>query len=578
VFGLLLVALANRTALSTSHSVAWDARDETWFFFRWFGSAIRAGHFGDYFPFVSGGYPVNASIVDGGYNPVYLLFATLFVDSVWSINLVYLLYQLTAFSLSFSIGRSLALNAAGAWLLGLSVTASGYFVGHASHFSYLSNGVTALGLFLSLRHAAQGRSARSFAGALVWSFHACTTGSPEGLVFNATVLSAAGCAHLVGSSRRRSLLTGCAAGVLAGLLLASPALYHFANQAARSTRGQGLSVAQSLSGSLPANSLVNLLDPLLRAPGGPDGVDPTMDRFHLLFVSPVLLLAGVATWRKQPRLFWGALSLAALFTLLALGRHSPVPIRAWLAEHVSSYRIGRFPSGQHRGFALFCLALASALPFARWFETRHRDRYRVLGIALVSLDFLLVMGVNAWARYDWLDSGSYSRLPRFKVEFRGAEAALVNRARSCPPSRLVGAVDQLASPPDRFTWSGYTIMASATYLGERKSMRWALCGPSRLWQYASQRPQDHHLVYYGPERILLTTAVPSEPRDRLLLWSDVDDGFWALWVNGRRRESVRLPADLRGIDLSADDGGAQVEIEMRYLGPLSWIWRRPRVR
>jgi hypothetical protein len=63
---------------------------------------------------------------------------------------------------------------------------------------------------------------------------------------------------------------------------------------------------------------------------------------------------------------------------------------------------------------------------------------------------------------------------------------------------------------------------------------------------------------------------------RLLLWAEVDDGFWALRLNGEEAPFTRMPADLRGIDLSAlrTAPGEMVDVAMVYRAPLSRIWRR----
>jgi hypothetical protein len=376
--------------------------------------------------------------------------------------------------------------------------------------------------------------------------------------------------------RRRATLAACGMGVACGLLLATPALAHFLHQLERNDRGRGLTVAGALSGSLPPHGLVNLFNPLLSMRRVPQAVDPTMDRFHLLAVSPWLVFVILLSRRPRPRrVFWLCLLVAALFTLLALGRHSPVPLRSWLAQTFLVYRIGRFPSGQASGIALFSLALACGFAWtalervAGWrVFVRRRLPY------LVALDFTAVLVMNGGVRYMDLDASLRGTVPRFKLEYGPADRPLLNAPRGCPFDPLPG-FDQLRAAPDHFTWGGYTNLISSNYMRGRENMRWALCGPSRLWQLETRNRQRYSLISYSPSEIRFRTQIPEPPAGRLLLWAEVDDGFWELSVQGQRATILRLEADLRGIDLRciAPDPSGEVEIRMVYRGPLSRLWR-----
>src|SRR5207247_7202326 len=137
---------------------------------------------------------------------------------------------MSAFLLTFLLGRTFGLSAPGSWFLGLSMVASGFFVGHASHPAYLSSGVALLACLLGLRLAAQGRpwAGAGLIGGGTWQIG--TTGSPEHMVFGAHVIAFVGLYHLIRSPHRRAVATGAVAGVSGGLLLASPALAHFLHQ------------------------------------------------------------------------------------------------------------------------------------------------------------------------------------------------------------------------------------------------------------------------------------------------------------------------------------------------------------
>jgi hypothetical protein len=108
------VVLANVEMFSRHVGVLWDAREETWFFLRFFGSALRAGDFGDFLPNVGAGYPVGANEVSGAYNPLYLLLAFAFPASITSANVLYLVLQTAVAVATFLLGRTFGLTAAAA--------------------------------------------------------------------------------------------------------------------------------------------------------------------------------------------------------------------------------------------------------------------------------------------------------------------------------------------------------------------------------------------------------------------------------------------------------------------------------
>jgi hypothetical protein len=311
----------------------------------------------------------------------------------------------------------------------------------ASHFSYLSAGAGLIACLLGIRLVARGRSS---AGAL-WiggaTWHLGTAGSPEHLIFGAHVLVAVWVYHLVRGPARLRFAAFTVAAVATGTLLALPAALHFLHQLPRSQRTPGLSVDVVLQGSLPAAALMNLVAPFMKGLPRTVSLDPTMDRFHLLAVSPVLVLAGLWLWRRMNATYWVALVLAVLFTLLALGAHSPIPIRGWLAEQLFLYRVGRAPAGQHRGFALFCLALASAIVLDRAWRAVS-PRLRTTAAAVIAADFMAVMALNSHVRYGVLPDALKGELPRCKVVHGPPDQPLLDAPRdcsassTCPRSRL----------------------------------------------------------------------------------------------------------------------------------------------
>ena len=183
--GILLIVLANVKLFTTKVTVTWDAFDEMWIYFRWFGSSLRQGYFPDFFPNIMSGYPIGSNIQAGTYNIFYLAFAYASPDSVLSINLVYVITQMVIFGLGYAIGKSYDLSSLSRIYLGLALTASGFVIGHASHFSYLATACGLLGCFWGLRMALLNRSPAAFFALFVSVYHMFTAGYPANILFGA---------------------------------------------------------------------------------------------------------------------------------------------------------------------------------------------------------------------------------------------------------------------------------------------------------------------------------------------------------------------------------------------------------
>jgi hypothetical protein len=93
-----------------------------------------------------------------------------------------------------------------------------------------------------------------------------------------------------------------------------------------------------------------------------------------------------------------------------------------------------------------------------------------------------------------------------------------------------------------------------------QEMKWALCGPSRLWDFEKRTPQPYQLEFYSPHELRFRVRVEEA---RLLLWADATDGLWELRVNGQPQAFDAVPASLRGIRLPA--AGSYL-VEMNYRG------------
>lgn len=576
--GFALIILGNLRAFSLRSGVTWDARDEMFFYFRWLGSALREGVWAEFNPHVGAGYPVGANPQSGTYNPLYLFFAWAFPDSILSVNLLYLTLQVALFGAGFLLFFELGFLEVTSVVSALALVASGFVTSHASHFSYVSSALAWTVAFAGLAFLRRGHAGLGVLAVALGVAHLCTAGYPAIWVFGAQVFVIVGLAMLffgVERGARLKFAVRAVGGGLAGVGLGLPALLHFVGQLKLSARAGGLPVDQVLQGSLPAAAWWNLLVPYLPMGQVPGGVDVTMMRFHALGVTVPLALLGALAVPKlsgHARTLW-SLTLAAFVvcTVLAFGDHSGLGWRRWLAEHVFLYRAGRFPSGEHSYFAtLFCVGLAAVGGERVWRRWRGSRRGRRAVAAIVALDFLAILFVTMPVRYMQLPQDLQGHLARFKVFYGAGDERELNAPRGCPfdPN---AEFDQRLTPPNRFSWDAYANLQPAAYVNERENLRWALCGPSRLWAWDERQPWPYELSVYAPHRIEWTAAVPASKK---LLWADVDDGRWRLFVNGEPREMPPGPARLRVIDLSQFTAGERVRIEMSYRGPLTRLWRR----
>jgi hypothetical protein len=567
--GLLLVFLANIPLYTKHRTVRWDAFDQWWNHFRWMGSALRQGYFPDFFPHILSGYPLGAEIQAGVYNLFYLFAAWSFPDSVLSINLVYVASQIAVYGLGYAIARTYALDPLSSAYLGLALTASGFVIGHASHFSYLTSAVGLLGCFLSIRLAAQGRGPAAGIAALLSVYHVLTAGYPAVVSFGAQCLVGYWVFTFAAKDAHRKPLLGVVLGVIGGAVLASPAIFHFAWFVAQSERGDGLMVGDVLSGSLPLYSLANLVFPIWEMRYG----EPTMERFHLLFVSAPLVL--LALWlaigeRHRRSVVIVSLLSAILCTLLALGAHDPLGLRGLLAEKFFLYRAGRFPSGEHRGVALFLLALVSAIGLD-WL-LRRPIRYRRALVAFIAVDFLIVMYALKPMRASKPNERYRGDVPVYQASLSPREQGILDSPRNCTPDGDYWAGTALTVQrdlaPAAFYWSGYVPLSSARYLSEREANADILCGPSRLWRADRRTPVSYRLRTYQPGRVEFDVTDDALDRDLQLVWSDFDDGLWQLRINGANADLEDFSAGLRSFHARSGD-----RVEMIYAGPLTRWWR-----
>lgn len=570
--GLTAVLVASSPLLTGHYTVPWDATASWLLALRWMGSALRQGHFAEYFPHVFSGYTIAAQPELGCYNVLYLLVAVLFPDSVLAINALALVLQCLQFAFCFRLGRQLGMGPLGCLCLSLSVVASGFWVGHAEHFSFQVSALSATMLLSGLLDLSAGRARSGCALIACGGYMLGTAGYPALMLSIPLVMGAIALNEWRHATRRIRFVGLGLLAAAGGALAASPAIVHFVSALSRNYRGQGVDVATVMRGSLPLYSMANLFWPGWR--WTVSATDISMDRLHLLWLTP--WAAGALAWmlwRRSHRLpdalaarlpFWTALALILL--VLSLGRNFPIPLRALLAEHALPFRMGRWPGAEYIFFVQLVLAVAGAAGLEA-IASRRRLRTGLVA-AVVIVDFLAVMFATRGLRFHRTPSNLSGTLPRFKVVY-GPDDKALRRPRLCDDASE-WMVDQTRLAPARFDWWGYMSLVPDAYVRDKEAMKWAICGGPRLWDADARQPIQYTLLAYMPSRVSIRFAAP--PAGTRLLWAETVDPYWRLRVAGRPVAFENGPAALRYFRVPPGLAG-DVQAEMAYLGPLSRLWR-----
>ncbi len=579
--GIILIILVNIRLFIPSISVNWDGKDEMWMYFRFIGSALRDGNFPDFFPNIVSGYPLGANVQAGVYNIFYLAAALAFPTTPYSVNSIFLITHGLIFLAAYRIGETYGFDAKTSLYIGLATIASGFLIGHASHMSYAAAGLGLMSCFLGVRIALGGEWRLPMVLVSIGVYHALTAGYPAITSFGGQLLLLYWVFQWINNPTERNSLYAVVLGALIGLAISLPATAHLLHQSENWSRGEGVDLASLAAGSLPLTSLVNFILPVLPssflAKLATAPPDITMIRFHLLIMSVAGVFVALLQLKSQPkrRMLAPWLLIVFFVTWLALGANVFPALRIWLAEHLFIYRLGRFPSGEHRGVALFVLVLISAVGVSHllrkypWFEKKF--------LILIIVDFLLIMMVNQKMRVGRIDGNFGMPVPVFKTIFVVEDQDLIDEPRICSqdniadPKQLVDVIetqrDLLA--PARFYWRGYTNLIDYRYERDFTGVRDVLCGPSRLYNWLTREPQAYRLELYSPGDIRIVIGESESIQGSMqLVWADYNDGYWGLKINGVEQDFSSGPAALRYFVAKPGD-----RVQMIYRGPLSRLFR-----
>jgi hypothetical protein len=385
---LLFVVAAYWQVALLRQPLMWDSRD-AFFPWRYFMSeCLRNGQFPVWDPYQRCGYPFLADPSSGAWYPIALLLGMLgrYSVSVFGIEFVLTLFVGGAgmFRLVSSLGKSPEAGLFAAFCF----SASGFFVGHGEHFSWLVSAAWlpwlfwAYGRFLDTpRHGYMLLSA-------VFLLLMFTGGYPAFLFVSAYILLGLFVFSLLraeSKERRWLLLKGNLLFAGVSLVLIAGSLVSYTEAAQYITRGDGVTLAKanvlpfspqsSLSFFLPF-SVTNNLDFF--------GTDISMANAYFGLIGMVMLVAGIVVIKRRR---YRVLIIASVIMLL-ISFGSYLPLRTLLYEYVPLMNLFRFPSL----FSLFFIlgfVIAAAGSFHVIFEKASEYRSTLRAIVILFIVFFL---------------------------------------------------------------------------------------------------------------------------------------------------------------------------------------------
>lgn len=573
---LFLILIIMAPVLCSEYTIKWDAYDAGLPIFIWMGSALRQGLFPGHFPYIFNGYPLAGDVQSGVYNPYVILSSFLFPNSTYVLNFLYLLIQLTTFVNFYYIGLFLFKDRWVSSFFSVSILFSGFMIGHSEHFTFTIVVVAFSLCLLSFIQAYKNHFLYSFLLAFFGSIHFTTFSYPTLTISSFICFLLITVYWIPKEKNLRSFLKKMSPillGLVFGLLYSSSALYYALQTLSLSTRSEPISLDLHLAGSQHPTSLLNLLFPFLIYS---KGIDISMDQFHLLLISPLLLITLLVKiyrgeWRqlgiaKRTGIWCGTALL--IFVLLNLGKYSPIPLRPLLAQW-SPFRMGRFPGSNFNFQALILLAFFSARTlqylFQRWSWT---PSMKFLFLILIFFDAHWIYS----SKRNLIYFKPHPKVPvqSLKVIYQPHDQKLLDENKYCPPVQSNQPIyidtnnDLLFA--GYFKASGYSPLYFQDYVNHFNELRWALCQPGRLWRVEDKKRVHYQLISYSPRQIeLIMNLSKGAHVDDLYLWSEVNTGYWTLYINDQETPFVRGVGALRYFRIPQKFiNEDKIHIRMRY--------------
>lgn len=555
--GILLILISNYHLFS-KYTIKWDAFLFWYPIFSWMGCCIRSGYFGDFLPYYFSGYPLGGDIQAGIFNPIYNLGAILFPHSFYSVNFVYLCIFILAFYFGFKSYKLIKINSdlTSAFYFGLCACCNGLFIGNSEHLSYLSSALGFIICIYAFLLSIKYKYKKSIVFYCIGFIEFFTAGYPPLVLyfsFSIFVMSLI-CSIVI---KKWKILLLFFLSVILSAIICFPAIFHQLVVILQSTRSNGLSTEFILLGSLPLNALIKIFLPF-QVVWEQIEVDISMDRFHLLTISPWLSFVGVFYLiRNNKRLFY-VLLLSFVFCMLwILGQNAPVPLRRFFADLSFIFRLGRFICSEFKYQALLILAFLSAYGLDHIFLKLQGHNYRKLIIILfLCIDFAFVMFNTREIRYFFEDQTR----PPFIVEFNET-IPKKEFARYCSEKNENSEQNAI------FSWRGYSPLLLSSYINEMVDYENLLCDQNghRFFDQ-NGKPIQYTLINYTPSYVSITLD-EQHIGDISTVWAETTDSFWTAKFNGNLIPILKCEASLRCINFPTGFKKGDL-LEFQYQTPI----------
>ncbi len=567
LFGVFLLLVLHRRLLSRRWSIPWDASGFLLPLQHWFASAVTAGEDPSWCPLLGGGFPAAREIQFGYMGLLYPLTALMFRGTTVATSMVLLILYLVTFFSTFGMARMLGIGKWPAAWAGVWITASGWWLGNASHLPYLTSASFTLLIAAGLFGFAQGRRWAPLAVIAGWilAVNGCY---PTTLLFGGQIIVILAfvmlCFGVLAWKDGFRFLLASALGIGATL----PTLFSAATWFRQTWRAGGLTVDQTLARSTAPEALKTFFMPLIPWPEckWPGAVDVTLDRFHLTFAAIPLLLIAIVHFRRWSRWGWLCAILVLIGTDACLGKYAW--LRAFLARHFWFERLNRCLPADHGWLipAALSIGLAAVLD-QLWcrYIVGQPARTIFLNLVLTTDVVIVVLGISRGlvigrSQAPWRPPPAQP----YKIVWTPSDQSKLDAGRACDEEEMK-CLDNTPSIPDRMLPWGFLSAGVNAYEEDffARRLEW-ICGPGKLRDALSAAPVAYRLIRYAPTEVRI--LVPSKaPRD--LVWNDVNDSWWTITVEGQDVHTAGAPSGMRRFALPP----GEVEVVMAY-EPRIPIW------
>jgi len=402
LFGVILL-LYWQIAVCTA-ALKWDMLDVVFPFRYYFSTAMQAGHFPLWNPYLQTGSPFYADLQAPSYSPELLLVSSLGTYSVYLMHLLVIVYVfIAAFGMNILL-QFFQYSRWSAFLGGIIYVSSGYFIGHGQHFFLLVGAVWipwVLWSYLKMLHHSQLKYSIQF---VVFCFLMLTSGY-QALSLMLFYLLLFLFIQKVFESRKvenynwKSLFGQHVIAVIILLVLLSPLLLATIEIRGEVERlSQGVSWEKAATYGQPFTSLLSLFSPLsvARTNSFFGNVDASMLNHYFGVTS---LLFGIYGWNfNKNKTVWIIVFFGFIIGSLSFGE---LPIREFLFERVPFMNL--FLQGPYiRVFWVLALVFLAVNGLEKW-RLNGVLTWKKFGFPVLILIGAMVFIGSKWANFHFSD-------------------------------------------------------------------------------------------------------------------------------------------------------------------------------